>query len=85
MEKRFITFVFFLLFGVFASISNVNAQFGAVVDTEDDGQDGGVGGGQTCYSTYNSCTIGCDSTLICDGGGECHREKVDSYSSRGDC
>lgn len=46
---------------------------------------GGVGFGQTCYSTYNSCTIGCDSTLICDGGGECHREKVDSYSSRGDC
>lgn len=84
MEKKIFTFVFVLLFGIFTSVSYVNAQFGAVVDTEDSGEgEGSVqGSGYNCYSTYERCAIGCVNIIFCD---DCSRRKVDSYSDPGKC
>ena len=82
MKNLCVKLVFALSLCCFGIVPTANA-------TGPGGGVGGVGGGgvssQTCWFTYNPCSIGCDSSLICQGQGSCSREKVDSVRDKGVC
>ncbi len=82
MKTLFFRYVAVLGLAVFCMVPLAKATTGG--GGGNPGGGGGIGQ-QTCYSTYNPCSIGCDSTLVCEGGGECSRQKVDSKSDKGTC